>query len=514
MSESLLCHADLFGCQSDSRAAPDDQGDQAGASKIASSKTGSMSQGSAHSSLLYFLGRCANLLLAPVAVLLLPGILGQDGYGQYSYWLGLLSVYIIACDAGAQPMLRRFLPQMIASLSGQSRALFRMALNVKLMLLPLLVCTVFLADNPRIILSLLVAALLASLATNLADVFYSYQSMGRHSMAVLCRKLFRFTLVPLLFLQFDVAGILIALVAAEVLGFLVATPAYRLFDSKKAGLEQPFLRYYRQGLAMFFAMFAAVLIGRTPVFFAEWTGMEAELIGRVALCVDLSYFALKELINAVSESILPRLISLHASGRPDKMSMLIGQNYRIVNMLTLCCVSLGIGLAEAVLRLLGEDFYLATQELQLLLSLVIFSSWNLIHTQLLLIEEKGNTVFLCQCAGLMPALMCILFFLDRLSIQILVISLGLAMVSSCLLSYLAVRKKYSVKTEARYFYRPLMIAIVMAYALAQVDISGIWGLIASGLIGSVCFFAMLLLSKGIHEQDLRLLRSFIGGQRQ
>jgi len=380
-----------------------------------------MPAGTANSSLIYFLGRCINLLLAAIALMLLPGILGQDAYGKYSYWFGLLSIYAIALDAGAQPMIRRFLPEMIAEKSGQSASLFKMALKLKLVILPLLLGTVFLSANPGLIMALIVAALLVSLAANFADVFYAYQRMGRHSLVLLSRKLFRFTLVPLLFLQFDVAGILIALVAAELIGFIVSTPAYRLFDSKQAALTQPFSRYYWQGLAMFLAMFATILIGRSPVFFAEWTDMDAELVGRVALCVDLSYFALKELINAVTESILPRLVSFYANGKLDKMKMLISQNYRIVNILTLWCVSLGIGLAEAALKLLGEDFYLAAPELQFLLVLVIFSGWNLIHNQLLMIEGKSTIVFLAQFVGLILALMFTLFFWGQLSIQILVV---------------------------------------------------------------------------------------------
>jgi len=473
-----------------------------------------MPKGSPTSSLVYFFGRCANLLLAPLAVILLPGILGQDGYGQYSYWFGLISIYIIAFDAGAQPMLRRFLPEMIATKPGQSASLFRMALNLKLIILPLLFCSIFFSDNQHVIVALILAALLASLATNLADVLYSYQRMGLHSMAVLSRKLFRFTLVPVLFLQFGLAGIVIALVAAELLGLMVSAPALRLFDKNRHRLEQPFFRYYRQGLVMFLAMFAALFVGRAPVFFAQWTGMEAELIGRVALCVDLTYFALKELINAVSESILPRLILLHVHGRLDKMKILISQNYRIVNILCLWCVSLGIGLAESVLRLLGEGFYLAAQELRLLLALVIFSSWNLIHSQLLIIEEQGSKVFLCQLAGLALALVFILFFSDRLSIWLLVLGLGLAMVFSCLLSYLLVRKKYHTNTAPRYFYWPLMIAVLISWALAQLDISGILEVMISGCIASALFLALLFLTGAIHEKDRKLARDLMHRMRR
>jgi O-antigen/teichoic acid export membrane protein len=468
-----------------------------------------MPAASANSSLVYFLGRLVNLLLAPAAIILLPGILGQDGYGQYSYWFGLITVYIIAFDAGAQPMLRRFLPELIESEPARSFSLFRAAMLLKLFMLPLLIVNTFLSDDPKIIIWLLLAALLASLATNLADVYYSYQKMGLHSITVLSRRIIRLVLVPLLFIKLGFTGIIIALVVAEILGFIISIPALNLFSRPKETLAQPFLRYYRQGIVMFLAMFASVFIGRSPVFFAEWNGLDVEIVGRVALCVDLSYFALKELINAISESILPRLISLYAGGKMEKMQSLISQNYRIVNFVTLWFVSLGIGLAEPGLRLLGEDFYMASLELQFLLALVIFSSWNLIHNQLLIIEEKSYLVLVSQCAGLLFAVSVILIYRHTLSIEILVLGLGGAMICSCIVSYLVVRKKYNARISLRYFIIPLILAMVLSTVLGMLNINGVYQVSFAAMAGSLFYLVMMYISKGIHKEDLRLTANLL-----
>ncbi len=465
--------------------------------------------------LIYVIGKFANILLAPAAVIILPGVLGDEGYGRYGYWFGLISIYLVLFDLGASPMLRRFLPELAVNNPPQAGSLFWLSQQLKLIPLALLAASLIFTDTPSTTFGLILAALMAAFATNLADVFYAYQKMGAQALAQLSRKILRLALVPIFYVIWDVPGILFALLVAEFVGLVIATPALKLFTKTRQPIDRPFGSYYQQGFLVFLSFFFATLLGRSPVVAAEWSGLTLEEVGRIALCVDLTYFALKELLNAISESILPRLIMHHASGRRDTSHRLIALNYRAVNFSLLGAVALGQGLSTSFLPLLGSNFYMAESELRVLMFGVMFSCWNHIHNQQLFIENRCKQIVLNQGVGLLVNFICLALLrsTDQLDIHGLSWALTLGMASTALVSYLTVRTELPRGLAWPQFLRSIPAALIVGYALYMWEPHGLLTTIFAGLLGGITYIVVAILCQGLPKEDLKLFRQMIPGRK-
>lgn len=469
-----------------------------------------MPSGADHAPLIYVAGRAAGLLLAPVAVILLPALLGDDGYGRYSYWFGLISVYLVLFDLGTAPMLRRYLPE-LAQLGG-SRALFRTAMRLKFIPLALIGAGAALQAEPGVALTLMGAGLLAALATNLADVSYAYQHMGMHSIAVLGRRVLRLLLVPTGFLLWGLSGILVALVLTEALALLLALPAARLMAADRGPLPAPFLDYYRQGLWVFGAMLISVLLGRLPVFAAEWSHLPAEAVGRIALAVDLTYFALKELLNSLSEAVLPRLITHSADGRDEHFRALLALNLRVVNIAGIGIGAIGIGLAGTFLSLLGAGFAEGERAFQLLLPVPLLGGWILIYNQLLLVAGRSHLIIVNHAAGLLIALLITALGWPHPSVEHLALALLVGSAATTLLAHWQARPLTGPMNTLPDFLRLLPGAGLVLTGLLAWPPLGVSGFLIGGVLAVLSYLGLALATGGIPRQDLILFRrALLGG---
>lgn len=458
---------------------------------------------------IYMLGRFANLALAPIALMIFPGVLGERGYGLYGYWFGIISVYIVLLDMGTQPLLRRYIPEIIITQPGETSIFFLFSQSLKLLPLTFLLFSLLFVSDLLTHLMLILSALAASIFTSLSDLYYCFQKMGRHVVAVIFRKILRLFLIPTMFLLWRVPGILIALLLTEILSFFISLPALGMLNRKNIFLTKPFFSYYKQGVFVFIAFFLSTGIGRLPVFAAKWTGLEIEDIGKIALCIDLTYFSLKELINGISESILPRLIAKNVSGQKDYFNEMIILNFRFVNASLLGLAAIGAGLSASYLPLLGESFYLASTELQILIFSVFFGCWNLIHNQILLSENKSHLIFVNQFAGLL--FLCVFYFLfiDRLSIRILSIGLSIASVCSCLFSYWFTRFSIPKNRIFPSFWRILPGSMAIYFFLVLWHPKGMAETFVGGFAAIIVYCILLAYRRGIpSEYFIRLKKTF------
>ncbi len=462
----------------------------------------------------YVAGKFVNLLLAPIAIIILPGVLGEEGYGRYGYWFGLISIYIVLMDLGSQAVLRRFIPQLSQQHPKQVNTLFWICQKLKLAPLLLLLLALLFSGQTELSLALIIAALCAAISNNLADIFYAYQKMGYYSVAILSRRILRLLLVPLFFVIWELPGILAALVVSEVLGLLIASPALRQLEKKSEPLKQPFIRYYRHGFLVFIAVFISTLAGRVPVFSAEWAGLSLEEVGRIALCVDLTYFALKELINALTESIYPQLIKHFSAGKMASFNGLIGLNYRLINFSLLAIMAIGIPLAPGFLALLGEQFYLASTELQLLMFSLIFSCWNNIHGHIQLIHQRSRQILFSQFCGLTIHLLCITLLWQQLTIMSLAIALTLGTTVATTISYLDCRKLTQHTNNTTTFLKLLPVALITSTTLWYWDPRGLLPVATAIIIGGGVFILLANITQGLQRSDIQFLLNAMKGDKR
>ncbi len=464
---------------------------------------------------LYIAGRAANLLLAPLTLIVLPGYLGEQAYGRFSYWFYLISIYIVFIDLGSQPLLRRYLPELRHKNPGGSRTLFARTQLVKLTLFVVFLTGLMLLKPGPVSAMLILSAFIAALSINLADIAYAFQHMGLHTLPMLCRRLFRILLVPTGYLLWGLNGILAALLAVELLALLVSLPAFRLLPKNGARLEQGLVFYYKVGLLVFAAFLLSTLLGRSPLIIARWTGLDYAQIGRLALCIDITYFMLKELIHAVSESLFPQLIEYKSRKQFDAFRKLYMLNLRIVNTAAIGFVVLGMALAPGLLGLLGGSYYRAAPVLQILLPGLLFACWTLFYNQLLIIMDKALWVVASQLAGLLLLWTGVmLFFVSDPSLNILAVLLVSALLLSTIVSYMGSRQihkqaLYPAPAFPWYFIKELAIAATIAAGLYAWRPTGLAQCLAAGLLGTTAYLLLIYLVKALPESDLLYLKRLL-----
>ncbi len=453
-----------------------------------------------HNTLLFIGGRAINLALAPLAMILLPGLLGERGYGQFGYWFSLISLYLILLDLGTQPVIRRFVPELHKH-PAQASTLVWFSLKLRILPLLLVAAALLFTADPKTQWVLLGSALLASLSTTFADLYYSREYMGRHVYITSARKLLRLLFVPLFFVLWEIPGILLALLMAELLAFLLGLPALRLLPKPHAPLTQPYWYYHRIGLSVFLAYLLYTFIGRAPVLASGWSGMALEEIGRIALVVDLCYFVLRELVNSISESILPRLIQLKTQQRNEEFRRLLKLNYRWVNIVSLYVLALGLPLTPTFLLLLGKNYHWAEPQMRYLLLSLPLGAWLIIHNQILIIHGRGNAILLAQVAGLAMLIGGLGITRAYWSHEVFVfILLAATTASSCSAYLLTKTSEVSMQLVVESI-RILPAALVTGSLLSLWSPRGVGPAVLAILSGTLIYVLTLVLCKALNRHD-------------
>lgn len=466
----------------------------------------------------YILGRAANLVLAPISIIVLPGLLGDSAYAKYSYWFGLVSIYIVLLDMGSQLVLRRFLPELINRPENAAARLFKLIHWIKLLPLSLIAIAIFFSKEPITLIILLATAVFATLLFSFTDIYYAYQYMGRQALLLVTKKLLRLILVPSLFFLWQLPGILVALLLAELIPFLLSSKALKLLDHNQQKLDKPLLFYYSFGFIGFITFLLATLMGRSPVLIAEWYHLDLATIGHIALAVDISYFALKEFINSLTESILPRLINYKTNKLETAYQDLIDRNYRFVNFITLFVIALILPLSPALLLLLGSNYYLASLETQILLVAILFASWNAIHNQILITHNQAHKIALAHFIAFC-SLCTIIINVAVVDILILAQALFCALAILALSGYFlsrphrqaAYRQKQNQSTTTLCFIRLLPATLIVIALLLYWQPRGISMTFAAIVVGSILYLSIAIISRGISRSDVKHIKKLLFG---
>jgi len=463
----------------------------------------------------YIAGRIVSLFLTPIALIALPAYLGDKAYGQFSYWFYLISIYFVLIDMGSQPLLKRYLPELQQTKKGSVGTLYLNTQKLKLVLFILFIFSLFFINISWVTISLVVAAFIAAVSTNLADVAYAYQKMGLHSALILSRRLLRIILVPLFYFFWDMIGVLVALVSVEIITLLISVPALKLIPKKKESLDQSMKLYYKVSFMVFLGFLLSTLIGRSPLIIGKWTELDFAEIGRLALCIDLTYFMLKELVHSVSESLYPEMIRAKNRKRYSDFNKLFALNFRIVNTAAIGFMCFGIALTPTILHLLGDNYYLAISELQIFLLGLLFSCWTLIYNQQLVIMNYSKWIFINQLVGL-AVLWCLigLFYLPNPKLIVLAIALVVAVMVTALISHFAFKKLASKEMQIvlnikLYFIKQLLISSLLASGIYFWNPDTILTCLLAALSGVSLYLLLIYYFKALPESDLQYLRRIV-----
>ncbi|MFC1705710.1 hypothetical protein ACFL59_02675, partial [Planctomycetota bacterium] len=156
--------------------------------------------------------------------------------------------------------------------------------------------------------------------------------------------------------------------------------------------------------------------------------------------------------------------------------------------------------------LLGEGFYLAELEFQLLLPVVLLGGWNLIHNHLLQLRERSYAVAVNQGMGLAIAALWLIPVWPDLGTVDLVAALLAGTVGATTVSHLQTRGMATAGLAWPRFLRLLPVAALVATGLLWWHPRGLLQAVAALSVTGPLYLLGGLALGGLAGEDLQLLR--------
>jgi len=453
-----------------------------------------------------FAGRASIAVLSLAYLVLIPRALGPESYGFYNYWFAQIFLLMTVLDLGSSEMLKRYLPHMLHRRSGEARTLVRDVLVAKALLLPLALLVVPLHEQPGWYLLILAAGVLGTWSWITSDIHYAAGNMGRYSLYHLLRKLVRLVLLLALFPLAGNPGIIVALVASEMLLFVLFLVLSRdTVPRPAAALPRPFLGYAGFGLVVYLATVLYMLTARAPVLLAKELGFGYAEIAYLALAIDICYFGLRELFYALSESVQPAQALEHAAGRMDRVARSIRASGRFTLMLMLPCLIALWFLLDPVLALIGEGYAPAAPLVAMFLPVVAFNTLAFIHRQALIIAERQRGILLACAAGFAAFVLAV-----ALPGPVTVLRLGAAVVAGSAVQMVLMRvlagRCLDLRGELSDLARVAASGAVFLVVCLQFDPPGWLGRVAVLVPAGLAYAAVLVSTGALTRDDLIPLR--------
>lgn len=339
-----------------------------------------------------FTGRVAGAVIALLYVAVVPKFLGPENYGYYSFWFAQLFLLFTLFDFGSSETIRRFLPEHVHLSPGQGRDLVQKVFLFKTALIIPALALIFLYSNRHTFFIIYLASVAAAMSWIFSDINYAANNMIRYSLYHILRKVVRLVLILPLFYFFGKNGIIASLTLTEIAILIIFFFMTRhvIKGVKSVALEKPFAECLHFGFIVYAATLLYMAVGRLPVIIARYEGLSFELIGYLALAIDINYFALRELFCGISESLLPTQIVDRAEGRMDK----VAKSFRLTLTYTMAIMLPALIFmwiyADEIISILGKKYLPGVPYFQAFLPVAALSVLAFIYRQVLIIfEHKG-----------------------------------------------------------------------------------------------------------------------------
>ena len=351
--------------------------------------------------LVIFIGRIVGAGVSIGYVIIIPRVLEPQGYGYYAFWFAQLFLLFTLFDLGGSEILRRYLPGMLARNDGQARTLVSRLRLAKLAIVPAACVLAFGYEAPGYYLLVVLAGVFATYSWIYSDVNFAASRMVRYSLYHLLRKVVRFVLLLVLFVLFAEPGIIAALLITEVavlaLFYILTRDA---LPPGRARLDIPFRRYLWFGILVYGAGLVMMSVGRLPVIIGKGADLSFAELGFLALAIDITFFALRELFFGIGEAVQPIQVVDYAEGRTEKLarSFHIAQRYTLLVMLP--SLSLLAVFVTPILTLIGPDFIPARPYLLVSLPVTVFVVLGSLQRQAMIVAERKEATLAAACLAL------------------------------------------------------------------------------------------------------------------
>lgn len=462
-----------------------------------------------------FSGRVLSTLFSVLYVLLVPRILGPENYGYYAFWFAQLFLLFSFLDLGSSDLLRRFLPELFYLSTGQAKSLSKKVLQLKLWIVPLLLCLLPLYENKQVFFIIVIASLFAASASIFSDVHFAVNNMVRYSLYHILRKIIRLCLVLALFAIFAKQGIILGLVFAEMtIFFLFSYLTRQELAGEHSPLQRSFLSYLQFGFLVYCATFVYLSVGRLPVIFAKLEGFSFAEIGYFALVIDICYFTLRELFCGISESLQPIQVVDYLSNNHKKLLRSFELTILYTLAIMLPCLCFLAVFNELILGFIGAQYLPSGQYFVWVLPVVGFSVLAWIYRQMLLIAKKTWEILIVNSAMLITFSISV-FLPDVITLLSITHALLIAsFVNLVLMCFFAI-KTFSIENILRQemilIYTKLLFIVFAFYIfLSAIFQLNFWGTILLLIVSPFLYFGALFYFSVFGKNELELAHRIIG----
>lgn len=470
-----------------------------------------MKKGTAQrNALVMFTGRGISAATALIFVTVIPRILGPADYGYYSFWFAQLFLLFTAFDLGSVDLIRRYLPNLIQTGSGEAKTLVIKITLLKISLIPAALFLLPFYTEKGIFLGIFIGSTAAALSYILSEVNFAASRMVWYSVHHILRKLVRFALLVLLFFLLARAGVIWALVGTEfvilALFLAVTRSVFPIGPSKP--LTKPLASYMTFGFLLYLSTLLFLATGRLPVVIAKVRGLSFEEIGYLALVIDIFYFALRELFYGISESLLPIQAVDHEQGRSDKLPGSFHTVIRLSMVIILPCLCVLALFPKEILFLIGPEFMPSLPLFLWFIPIVVMNVLSFIYRQALILYELKGRIFAINVLSFLTFLLPVLLA-GSITLSFLALAVMAASTVNCLLMWVFSRRVVPIPGEGYLYARFIMGAITLFVPalLAGHQTFLFKGVILTLSLGS--YVMVLRLTSLLRKEELSRLKSLL-----
>ena len=461
---------------------------------------------------LYLLGGKVGLFLVMACqVIWVPGVLGPENMGFYSYWLSIFFILGKAFDLGGHPILARYLPEYRATHPSAIRPLVWRVLGIKLPLFILVLVAgwIVLSETRSYFLIILLGAALLSMTSIVEAIFYGHQRMGLYGLLPVSRLFFRLILILLLFHLLGRIGILLAILGAPLLeAAIFAGASLRSLPQGQGPLPEPLEEYLIFGIGVYLAGLFLMLSRWMIIILSKHFIPDLSLIGYLGLGLQISLF-INQFVSSISESVFPSLITFHTLGDP-RFKRALELTWRYTNLMLFPLVAGMFILAKPAVRLvIGVEFLPAVGIVYVFLPAVVFLCWRFFHGRILFAFKKKRQIFLRSFLEFLILMISGWYLIKTQGVLGAPMAACLGALGSYAYSYAVSSRLEKISGYLKGVVKPLLASLLMSAVLSFIPITSVFHLLGGIFLGGILYFGIIWILGGAGPRDFARLKGLL-----
>lgn len=456
------------------------------------------------------LGQLVGIVIAFLYITFIPRNLGPERLGQFSYWISLCFILAAALDFGTS-FYSRYISEFKIKAPGKVKAILIESLKVDgaIFLGLIFIIPTVLDISPLEMAAVFLGAILTTVLSIFAQVFYSYERLGYSSFIRNVMRCIRIALI-LLIVKSGV-NLLWALFLPELITvFLYALPFKNILPDEKPSLPEGMKRYLSFGLYAYLGTVCFLVLGRSTVVLAKEMVGDLNLVGYTSIGVEISIYALRILAVSVFFAALPSGIRYMSNDDQNRFDRFLELSWRYGNIIIFpLCFGFVLFGYKAVELFIGKRYIPGVPIIFSFLPSSVLLFWLQAHHHLLVIYEKKEFLFYSSLISVLIFITIATGTVFKIGIYGLPLSLSIGLLAGYIYAYLRTSSFKKIRGYFSSILKPLGSGMVMSFVVYLLRMFSSMDMIYLVLLGAITYIISMIFFKGISKEDYLKIKAVL-----